>query len=145
MERVSRQAAKPPRERRGVEPDETSDALASRVLDAAFEVHRHLGPAFLESVYENALCHELSLRKVPFERQVAVCILYKELSVGEGRADLIVGQRVVVELKALPALGPVHLAQTLSYLKATGLRLGLLVNFGERHLKAGLRRVVLSQ
>ncbi len=108
-------------------------------------MHRHLGPAFLESVYENALCHELALRSVPFERQVAVSVLYKELSVGEGRADLIVGQRVVVELKALPALRPVHLAQTLSYLKATGLRLGLLVNFGERHLKTGCRRVVLTR
>ena len=142
---MSRQAAKPPSEREGGEPDETSDVLASTVLDAAFEVHRHVGPAFLESVYENALCHELRLRGVPFERQVAVSILFKELSVGEGRADLIVGKRVVVELKALPALGPVHLAQTLSYLKATGLRLGLLVNFGERHLKTGCRRVVLTR
>jgi GxxExxY protein len=119
--------------------------LVSTVLDAAFEVHRHLGPAFLEGVYENALCHELSLRSVPFERQVAVSIRYKELSVGEGRADLIVGQRIVVELKALPALAPVHLAQTLSYLKATGLRLGLLINFGERQLKTGCRRVVLTR
>ncbi len=141
---MSRQAAKPPRERWG-EPDETTDALASVVLDAALEVHRHLGTAFLESVYENALCHELTLRNVAFERQVAVSVLYKKLSVGEGRADLIVGQRVVVELKALPGVGPVHLAQTLSYLKATGLRLGLLVNFGERHLRTGCRRVVLTR
>ena len=101
------------------EPDETTDAIASVVLDAALEVNRHLGP-FLESVYENAHCHELSLRNMAFERQVAVSVLYKELSVGEGRADLIVGQRLVVELKALPALAPVHPAQTLSYLKATG-------------------------
>jgi len=115
------------------------------VVDAALEVHRHLGPAFLESVYENALCHELSLRNVPFERQVAVCVAYKDLPVGEGRADLIVAQRVVVELKALPALGPVHLAQILSYLKATGLVLGLLFTFGERHFKTGCRRVVLTR
>jgi GxxExxY protein len=115
------------------------------VLDAALEVHRHLGPAFLESIYENALCHELSLRRVPFQRQVAVPVLYKDLLVGEGRADLVVGQRVVVELKALPALGPVHLAQVLSYLKATGLALGPLVNFGERHLRAGCRRIVLTR
>jgi GxxExxY protein len=144
-ERVSRQGAKPPGERWVEEPDENTDAIASVVLDAALEVHRHLGPAFLESVYENALCHELSLRNVAFERQVAVSVLYKELSVGEGRADLMVGKRLVVELKALPALGPVHLAQTLSYLKATGLRLGLLVNFGERHLRTGCRRVVLTR
>ena len=127
------------------EPDERSEILASMVLDAALEVHRNLGPAFLESVYENALCHELSLRGVPFERQVAVPVLYKNLLVGEGRADLVVGERVVVELKALPALGPVHLAQVISYLKATGLALGLLVNVGERHLRTGCRRVVLTR
>jgi GxxExxY protein len=127
------------------EPDEASDALVSIVLDAALEVHRHLGPAFLESVYENALCRELSLRSVPFERQVSVTVVYKDMLVGEGRADLVVAERVVVELKALPALGPVHLAQVLSYLKAMGLPLGLLVNFGERHLRTGFRRIVLTQ
>jgi GxxExxY protein len=142
---VSRQAAKPPREVSLREPDEGSDILASMVLDAALEVHRNLGPAFLESVYENALCHELSLRGMPFERQVAVPVLYKNLLVGEGRADLIIGARLVVELKALPALGPVHLAQIISYLKAMGLTLGLLVNFGERHLRTGFRRVVLTR
>ena len=126
------------------EPDETSDDLVRAVLDAALEVHRQLGPAFVESVYENALCHELSLRSVPFDRQVSVRVLYKNLLVGEGRADLVVGGRIVVELKALPALGPVHLAQVISYLKATGLALGLLVNFGERRLKTGCRRVVLT-
>ena len=142
---MSREAAKPPREEALREPDERSEILASMVLDAALEVHRNLGPAFLESVYENALCHELSLRGVPFERQVAVPVLYKNLLVGEGRADLVVGERVVVELEALPALGPVHLAQVVSYLEATGLALGLLVNFGERHLRTGCRRVVLTR
>ena len=103
------------------------------------------GLHFSKCVYENALCHELSLRGVPFERQVAVPVLYKNLLIGEGRADLVIGGRVVVELKALPALGPVHLAQIISYLKATGLSLGLLVNFGERHLRTGCRRVVLTR
>jgi GxxExxY protein len=141
---VSREAAKPPREGSVREPDEASEGLVSVVIDAALEVHRHLGPAFLESVYENALCHELSLRSVPFDRQVGVAVLYKDLVVGEGRADLVVGERVVVELKALPALGPVHLAQVISYLKAMRLPLGLLLNFGERHLRTGCRRVVLT-
>jgi GxxExxY protein len=127
------------------EPDEASDALVRVVVDAAHEVHRCLGPAFLESVYESALCHELFLRRVPFERQVGVRVLYKGVGVGEGRADLVVDKRVVVELKALPALGPVHLAQVLSYLKAMGLTLGLLVNFGERHFKTGCRRIVLTR
>jgi len=126
------------------EPDEASDALVRVVVDAALEVHRSLGPAFLESVYESALCHELSLRYVPFARQVAVRVAYKGVNVGEGRADLVVGKRVVVELKALPALGPAHLAQVLSYLKAMGLTLGLLVNFGERHFRTGCRRVMLT-
>ena len=103
-----------------------------------------LGPAFAESVYENALCHELELRGVPYERQVVLPVFYKNQLVGEGRADLIVGDQLVVELKALPALTPVHLAQVLSYLRATGLELGLLLNFGERQLASGCRRVVLT-
>jgi GxxExxY protein len=142
---VSRQDAKTPEEGSCREPDEAADALARVVLDAALEVHWHLGPAFVESVYENALCRELSLRRVPFERQVAVPILYKKLPVGLGRADLVVGQRLLVELKALPALGPIHQAQVISYLKATRLALGLLLNFGERHLKTGCRRVILTR
>jgi GxxExxY protein len=115
------------------------------VVDAALEVHRYLGPSFTESVYENALCDELFLRQVPFDRQVAVRVAYKGVGVGEGRADLVVGERFVVELKALPALAPVHLAQVLLYLKAMGLTLGLLVNFGERHFRTGCRRVVLTR
>jgi GxxExxY protein len=112
------------------------DELASQVIDAAIQVHRDLGPA--ESVYENALCHELSLRSVPHRRQVVVPVRYKGLLVGEGRADVLVGDQLVVELKALPALAPVHSAQVLSYLHAMGLELGLLLNFGERYLKTPL-------
>ncbi len=119
--------------------------MARLIVDAALEVHWHLGPAFLESVYENALCYELSRRSIAYERQVPMAVRYKERVVGEGRADLIVGGCVVVELKALPKLTPVHVAQTISYLKATGLRLGLLINFGERYLKTGCRRIVLTQ
>ena len=127
------------------EPDVLDDEVAAIVVDAALEVHRALGPAFLESVYENALCHELAMRRVPFERQVPAVVRYKGFVVGEGRADVIVASRVVVELKALPVLAPVHMAQLISYLRATGLALGLLLNFGERYLKNGCRRVVLSE
>lgn len=127
------------------EPGEASNALAGVVVDAALEVHRCLGPAFLESVYENALCHELLLRSVVFERQVVVPVRYKGTFVGEGRADLVVGGLLVVELKAISTLAPVHVAQVISYLKAMRLDLGLLINFGERHLKTGCRRVVLTQ
>jgi GxxExxY protein len=141
---VSRQVAKTPREG-GREPGAPADALASVVVDAALEVHRHLGPAFVERVYESALCFELSLRSVRFERQVVVPVRYKGFLAGEGRADLVVGGLVVVELKALPALAPMHVAQLISYLKATGLGLGLLLNFGERRLKTGCRRVALTR
>jgi len=127
------------------DPSDSDNALARALVDAAFEVHRCLGPGFSENVYENALCHELCRRGLPFQRQVPMAVFYKGAVVGEGRADLIVGQRLVVELKALPALAPVHSAQVISYLKATGLTLGLLVNFGERQLRTGLRRVVLTR
>jgi GxxExxY protein len=126
------------------EPCESDNALAGALVDAALEVHRHLGPGFAENVYENALCHELLLRQLPFDKQVVMPVRYKGTVVGEGRADLVVAGRLVVELKALPALAPVHTAQVISYLKATGLTLGLLVNFGERQLRTGLRRVVFT-
>jgi GxxExxY protein len=127
------------------EPAEEVDALAAVVIDAALEVHRHLGPAFLEAVYDNALCHELSLRGISHERQVVVPVLYKGLAIGEGRIDILVARILVVELKVAPALLAVHWAQLISYLKATGLSLGLLLNFGERRIKTGIRRVVLTQ
>ena len=124
------------------EPGVRADQFAAIVVDVAIEVHRHLGPAFLENVYENALCHELGARRVPFERQVVVPVLYKGQEVGEGRIDVLVGSLVVFELKALPALDRIHTAQLLSYLKATGLRLGLLLNFGQPRMHSGIRRLV---
>ena len=124
------------------EPGEVADELAAIVVDAAIEVHRHLGPAFLENVYENALCHEFRSRHVPFERQVVVPVLYKGLQVGEGRIDLLVGSLVVLELKVLPALDRIHTAQLLSYLKATSLQLGFLLNFGQARMRMGIRRLV---
>jgi GxxExxY protein len=127
------------------EPGEEVDALAAIVVDSALEVHRALGPAFLEAAYDNALCHELSLRSVPLQRQVVVPLQYKGLAIGEGRIDILVARALVVEVKALPALLPVHKSQVVSYLKATGLSLGLLINFGERYLKTGVRRVVLAR
>jgi GxxExxY protein len=141
-------AAKAPRRqgRRQVmglqEPGPIADGLAAAVVDAAVEVHRHLGPAYSENVYESALSHEPHSRQVPFERQVVVPVVYKGLKVGEGRIDLLVGLLVVVELKALPVLDRVHTAQLLSYLKATGLVLGLLLNFGQPHMRSGIRRFV---
>ena len=109
------------------EPDEELDRLASAVVVAAIEVHRHLGPGFLESVYEKSLCVELALRGVPFQRQVPIAIGYKAHPVGDGRIDLLIADRLVVELKAVEALEPIHGVQVRSYLKATGRSLGILI------------------
>ena len=126
------------------EPDKGLDELARVVVDAALEVHRELGPGFTENVYEEALAVELSLRGVAFERQSAVSVSYKQHVVGEGRVDMLVGGRLIVELKAVEKLLPVHKAQVISYLKARGSALALLINFNERLLRDGIQRVVLS-
>jgi len=115
--------------------------LAHRVIGAAIEVHRVLGPGYLESVYEEALCLEMEARGIPFVRQYPIGVDYKG---GEARLDLLVGGILVVELKAVDALGPIHTAQVLSYLKATGRELALLINFNTVLLHKGIKRVVLS-
>ena len=126
------------------EPDARVDALARTVVDAAFEVHRHLGPGFLESVYEEALTTELALRDVSFARQVVTGVAYKGRNIGQARLDLLVGGELVVELKAVEQLAPIHVAQVVSYLKATGLHLGLLMTFNVNELRRGIRRIVRS-
>ncbi len=113
------------------------------LLDAAFEVHTILGAGFLERIYEDALCYELTLRRVPFERQKAISVPYKDFQIEGQRLDLLIGGMVIAEIKAVDDLHPVHQAQLMSYLKATGLRLGFLINFNVPHLKNGIRRVVL--
>jgi GxxExxY protein len=122
-------------------PGEDED-LAHKIIGAAIEVHRLLGPGFLESVYERALCHELTLRGVAFQRQVNLTVRYKDLEIPGQRLDLLVGGRVITDLKTVEALAPIHQAQVLSYLKTTGLRLGLLINFKVLVLKDGIKRVV---
>ena len=126
------------------EPDPASDAVARAVLDAAFEVHRFLGPGFLDSVYEEALATELRLRDVAFARQVVIGVDCKGSKVGHARLDLLVGGKLVVELKAVEQLAPIHLAQVLAYLKATGHTLGRLITFNVPELRRGIRRVVRS-
>lgn len=124
--------------------DPALDELSNRVIGAAIEVHRALGPGFLESVYEQALCVELHLRGIPHQAQVPVSVLYKGHAVGEGRMDVLIDQRLIVELKAVESILPVHKAQILSYLKASRLSLGLLINFNVYQLKHGIHRMVLS-
>jgi GxxExxY protein len=127
------------------EPDALLDQHASRVIDAAIEVHSVLGPGFLESVYENALCIELGLRGVPYRRQVPVGVRYKDNEVGQSCLDVLVADRLVVELKAIEAQAPVHWVQVRSYLKATGCLLGLLINFNVPVLLRGVKRVILTR
>jgi GxxExxY protein len=114
------------------------------VIEAAIEVHRHLGPGFLEGVYEEALAIEFRLRGLPFERQRLISVGYKENAVGEGKLDFLVDERLTVELKAVEVLSAIHKAQVISYLRATRLHLGLLINFNVPILKNGLQRVILS-
>jgi GxxExxY protein len=113
------------------------------VIGAAIEVHRKLGPGYQESVYEEALCIELSLRGIPFSRQHEVSVAYKGRQVGAGKVDLLVDDSLIVERKAVESLLPGHTGQVLSYLKASDLRLGLLLNFGAPVMEDGIRRVAL--
>jgi GxxExxY protein len=124
------------------EPGVAVDSLARGVIGAALEVHRVLGPGLLESIYEEALCVELGLAGIPFERQVPVKVHYKRHDIGEARLDLLVGSQLIVELKTVERLAPVHIAQVLSYLKIKRLHLGLLVNFNVAELRQGIKRVI---
>ena len=139
---VNRQAAE---HAKCAEPDPELDQVAHQVVSAAVEVHRVLGPGFLESVYEEALAVELALRGLAFRRQVAVELEYKGTRSGQARLDLLVSERLVVELKASERMLPLHLAQVLSYLKVTGQQLGLLINFNVPFLRQGIRRVIFTR
>jgi GxxExxY protein len=103
--------------------------LTAEIIGAAITVHQALGPGFLESIYEEALCIELTLRKIPFERQRRIIVTYSDHPVGEHRLDLLVAERVVVELKATRDLDPIHFAVVRSYMKATNVNTGLILNF----------------
>jgi len=122
---------------------EEEEMVAGEAIAAALAVHRELGPGFLESFYRKAMCIELQTRALAFETERAVEVRYRGQVLGTHRIDLVVQGLVVVELKAVKALDPVHRKQVVSYLKATKLRLGLLINFDSELLKQGLKRVVL--
>jgi GxxExxY protein len=123
--------------------DMEDDPLTRRIISAALEVHSLLGPGLLETIYEEALCHELELRGIAFERQVPVHVTYKGRTIAGQVLDLLVENEVVVELKAVRKLPEVATAQTLSYLRATGMRRALLLNFGESRLTKGIKRLSL--
>jgi GxxExxY protein len=120
------------------------DLLSNRVLGCALEVHKTLGPGLLESAYESALAYELSCGGLMIQRQLDVPVSYKEVKLDCGfRVDLLVEKQLVVELKSVESLLPVHEAQLLTYLKLTGCKVGLLINFNVPLLKNGIRRLVL--
>lgn len=119
------------------------EEITGRILGAAFEVHSQLGPGFLESVYEEALAHELGQRGIPYQRQVEVPIWYKGKLVGKHRLDLLVEETVIVELKQVQELAAVHKAITLAYLTATGLSVALLINFAKPSLD--FKRLIKDQ
>ena len=141
---MNRQGAKGAKEVK-CEPGAVLDQLANAVIGMAIEVHRVLGPGYLESVYAAAMEIELRYRNVSFEAQRSIAVEYKGHSVGEGRIDLLIENQLVVELKAVERLLPIHRAQVISYLKATGCQLGLLINFNEEVLRTGVKRVVRTE
>lgn len=124
--------------------DPETDRIAHEIVDSAFMVHKSLGPGLVESVYQVCLVHELHKRGLPHLQQVHLPILYDNVRLDAAlRLDLVVADCVVVELKAVDLLLPVHKAQLLTYLKLSGHRLGLLINFNVPLMKEGIRRIVL--
>jgi GxxExxY protein len=120
------------------------DPLTEQVIGAVIEVHRVLGPGLLESVYQRCLCHELKLRGIEHQPQVKLPVVYKGLSIDcEFFMDIVVLDKLVVELKAVEKLLPVHEAQLLTYLRLSGIRLGLLINFNVALLKDGIKRRIV--
>lgn len=120
------------------------DAVAREIVDSALQVHRELGPGLLEGVYEACLTEELSLRSIPVRRQVKVPISYKGRKINADlRIDLLVSDAVIVEIKSVETMLPVFEAQLMTYLKMTGYRLGILINFNVPPIKYGIRRIII--
>ena len=119
--------------------------LTEKTIGCAIEVHRHLGPGLLESVYESALCTELKSLALPFTRQIGVPVFYKGELIAEHRPDLIIRDEVIVEIKSVERFNPVFLAEMLTYLRITNLRVGLILNFNRPVMKDGVRRVSLKE
>ena len=122
---------------------ERINQVTQKVIGAAIEVHKHLGPGLLESAYEECMCHELTLRGIAFARQMPLPVRYKGVKLDCGyRLDIVVQNMLILELKACEKIEPIHRAQLLTYLKLSGIRLGLLLNFGVPVMKDGIVRIV---
>lgn len=119
------------------------DTLTYKVIGCAMEVHKHLGPGLLESVYEAALCREFELQGIPYIRQFPIQVRYKDTVISNDlRVDLIVYDSIVVELKSVEKLAPIHCKQTLTYMRLLRIKKGLLINFNEAVLKDGIKRIL---
>ena len=122
------------------------EILSEQVVDSIFEVHKTIGPGFLEQIYEDCLCEELMLRDISYQRQKPLEIFYKNKKMKTAyRLDLVVEDKIIIELKCAEKLIPVHKAQIMSYLKMSGLKLGFLMNFNSVLMKDGLQRIVLQK
>jgi len=120
------------------------DALSNKVIGCAIEVHRNLGPGLLESTYEQCLAHELKIAEIPFKLQFPLPVEYKGIKLDCGyRIDLFVDNSLIVELKSVDNVLPIHQAQLLTYMKLSGIKIGLLMNFNVQYLKSGIKRMVL--
>jgi GxxExxY protein len=129
---------------KGISPDMPENAITERIIKCPIEVHRQLGPGLLESVYEEALDIECNLNGLHVLRQFTVPVLYRGKKIGEYRPDMLINDLVIAEIKSVERFDPVFEAQVLTYLKITGKRVGLLINFNSRLVKDGIRRFILS-
>lgn len=135
---------KPQRHGDTEKPVYNNEELTNKIIACAIEVHRHIGPGLLESAYEECFCHELGLHGIPFERQRPLPLLYKGIKLDCGyRMDIVVNDKVIIELKCVDKITPVHEAQLLTYLKLANIKTGLIINFYSALLKDGIRRFVL--
>lgn len=121
----------------------TENELSKVIVDCCYKVHTSLGPGLLESVYEEILSYELTKRELSIRRQQGIPVFYEEMKMDIGfRADIIVNDKVIIEIKSVETIAPVHQKQLLTYLKLTGIKLGLLINFNEALIKTGIQRIV---
>ena len=124
--------------------DVETEQFAKIIIDCAFKVYVALGPGLLESIYETCLCHELTKQKINFKRQCSLPVVYDNIKLDEGlRIDILVEDKIIVELKAVEAMNPVFQSQLITYLKLTKKRLGLLINFNIPNFKKGIKRIIL--
>jgi GxxExxY protein len=119
------------------------EQITEKIIGCAIEVHRTLGPGLLEQVYENALCIELSISGLKYQRQVIYPLQYKQKPIGDYRIDLIVEDSIIIEIKSVERIDPLFEAQLLTYLKITNKKVGLLINFNSKLIKEGVKRLVL--